>query len=69
LIENFSSVENLDHEKLKDLVNVADNHFISDFFHLNQKSSGFKIAAELSFQDGEFVFHDLSSWIILSLNC
>jgi len=44
-------------------VNVTDNHFVSDFFHLNQESSIFEIAAELSFQDREFVFHDLSSWI------
>jgi len=44
-------------------VNVTDNHFVSDFFSLNQKSSSFEIAAELSFQDREFVFDDLPSWI------
>jgi len=44
-------------------VNVTDNHFVSDFFRLNQESSGFEIAAELSFQDREFVFDDLPSWI------
>ena len=42
---------------------VTDNHFVSDLFGLNQESSGFKIAAELSFQDGEFIFNDLPSWI------
>jgi hypothetical protein len=44
-------------------VNVTDNHFVSDFFHLDQESSSFEIATELSFQDGEFIFDDLSSWI------
>jgi len=44
-------------------VNVTDNHFVSNFFRLNQESSRFKIPVELSFQDGEFIFHDLSSWI------
>jgi hypothetical protein len=44
-------------------VNVTDNHFVSDFFPLNQESSSFEIAAELSFQDREFIFHELSSWI------
>jgi len=42
-------------------VNVTDNHFVSDFFRLNQESSGFKVAAELSFQDGKFIFNDLPS--------
>jgi len=42
---------------------VTDNHFVSDFFHLNPKSSSFEIAAELSFQDRELIFHDLPSWI------
>jgi hypothetical protein len=44
-------------------VNVTDNHFVSDFFCLNQEFSSFEIAAELSFQDREFVFDDLPSWI------
>ena len=44
-------------------MNVTDNHFVSDFFRLNQKSSSFEIAAELSFQDREYVFNDLPSWI------
>ena len=44
-------------------MNVTDNHFGSDFFCLNQKSSSFELAAELSFQDREFIFHELSSWI------
>jgi hypothetical protein len=44
-------------------VNVTDNHFVSDFFRLNQESSSFEIAAELSFQDREFIFNDLPSWI------
>jgi hypothetical protein len=50
-------------------VQVTDNHFVSDFFNLHKESSGFEIPAELSFQDGEFGFHDLSfsvSWIISS---
>ena len=42
---------------------VTDNHFVSDFFGLNQESSGFEIAAELSFHDREFIFDDLPSWI------
>jgi hypothetical protein len=42
-------------------VNVADNHFPRDFFHLDEEDSGFEIPIELSFQDGEFIFHDLSS--------
>jgi hypothetical protein len=44
-------------------VNVTDNHFVSNFFCLNQESSGFEIPTELSFQDREFIFDDLSSWI------
>jgi hypothetical protein len=44
-------------------VNVTDNHFVSDFFRLNQESSSFEIAAALSFQDREFILDDLSSWI------
>ena len=32
-------------------------------FHLNQESSCFDIPVELSFQDGEFIFHKLSSRI------
>ena len=44
-------------------MNVTDNHFVSDFFCLNQESSSFEIAAELSFQDREFVFDDLPSGI------
>ena len=59
IISIFCSVENLNDEKLEERVNVTDNHFVSDFFRLNQESSGFEIAAELSFQDGEFIFDDL----------
>ena len=44
-------------------MNVTDNHFVGDFFRLNQEFSSFKIATELSFQDREFVFDDLPSWI------
>ena len=44
-------------------MNVTDNHFVSDFFHLNEVFSCFEIAVELSFQDGEFIFHKLSSRI------
>ena len=44
-------------------MNVTDNHFVSDFFHLNQESSRFEIPVELSFQNREFIFHELSSWI------
>lgn len=40
---------------------VTDNLFVGDFVRLNQKSSSFEIPAELSFQDREFVFHELSS--------
>ena len=57
------SVENLHDEKQKESVNVTDNHFVSDFFCLNPESSRFKIPTELSFQDREFIFHELSSWI------
>ena len=42
------------HEKLSKLASVYRN---------TQKSSSFEIAAELSFQDREFVFYELSSWI------
>ena len=44
-------------------MNVTDNHFVSDFFCLNQESSSFEIAAELSFQNREFIFDNLSSWV------
>jgi len=44
-------------------VKVTDNHFVSDFFNLNEVSSCFEISAELSFQDREFIFHKLSSRI------
>ena len=44
-------------------MNVTDDHFVSDFFRLNQESSRFEITAELSFQDREFIFHELSSRI------
>jgi len=52
-------------------VNVTDDHFVSDFFHLHQESSSFEIPAKLSFQDGEFVFHELSSWVdsVIELAC
>lgn len=42
---------------------VADNHFVSDFLHLIEELSSVEIAAELSFQDREFVFHELTLWI------
>ena len=44
-------------------MNVTDNHFVSDFFDLNAESSGFEIAVELSLQNRELIFHELSSWI------
>jgi hypothetical protein len=44
-------------------LNVTDDHFVSDFFHLNQESFRFEITAKLSFQDGEFIFHELLSWV------
>ena len=44
-------------------MNVTDNHFPGDFFHLDEKFSCFEITIELSFQDGEFVFNELSSWV------
>jgi len=44
-------------------VKVTDNHFVGDFFHLKEVSSCFEIAVELSFQDGKFIFHKLSSRI------
>ena len=44
-------------------MNVTDNHFVSDFFHLNHESSRFEIPIELSFQNREFIFHEFSSWI------
>ena len=40
-------------------MNVTDNHFDSDFFHLNPESSCFEIPTELSFQDGKFGFDEL----------
>jgi len=42
---------------------VTDNHFPGDFFPLNQKYSRFEIAPELSFQDGEPGFDQLSSMV------
>jgi hypothetical protein len=52
-------------------LNVTDDHFVSDFFRLNQESSCFEIPAKFSFQDGESVFHELSSWVdaIIELAC
>ena len=44
-------------------MNGTDDHFVSDLLHLNDESSIFKIAAELPFQDREFVFHELTLWI------
>jgi hypothetical protein len=41
-------------------VKVTDNHFVSDFFHLKDELSCFEIAAELSFQDRERGFNELS---------
>ena len=42
-------------------MNVTNNHFGGDFLHLNKKSSRFKIATELPFQDRESVFNELTS--------
>ena len=42
---------------------VIDNQFVIDFFHPYRESSCIEIAADLSFQDSEFIFHKLSSWI------
>ena len=42
---------------------VTDNHFVSDFFHLNEIFSCFEIPFDLSFHDGEFIFHKLLSRI------
>jgi hypothetical protein len=44
-------------------VNVADNHFVSNFFGLTEETPRFKIAAELLFQDRESGFHELTSGI------
>lgn len=41
-------------------MNVTDNHLPSDFFHLDEEFSSFKIPIELTFEDREFVFHELS---------
>lgn len=40
---------------------VTDNHFVGDFFSLDEEFSCFKIPGEPSFQDREFVFNELSS--------
>ena len=42
---------------------VTDNHFVGDFIHLDEEDSCFEITVELSFEDGEFVFDELLSWI------
>ena len=42
---------------------VTDNHFVSDFLHLHEELSCFKIPVKLSLQDGKFIFHELSSGI------
>lgn len=42
---------------------VADYHFCSDFFHLDEEFSCLEIPVELTFEDGEFVFNELSSRI------
>ena len=44
-------------------MNVTDNHFVGDFFHLDEEDSRFEIPIELPFEDGEFVFNELSSWV------
>jgi len=46
-------------------MNVTDNHFISDFLFLVKKYSCFQFSTELSFQDGEYVFNELTSAIFL----
>jgi hypothetical protein len=46
-------------------VNVTDNHFISDFLFLDKKYSCFQVSTELSFQDREYVFNELTSAIFL----
>ena len=42
-------------------MNVTDDHFASYFFHLNPEFSCLKITTELSFQDRESVFNELTS--------
>jgi len=44
-------------------VKVTNDHFSCDFLHLDEEPSCLEIAVELSFQDRESVFDDLSSWI------
>ena len=39
---------------------VARNHFVSDFFHPNQENSGFEIVPKLLFQDKEYCFDELT---------
>jgi hypothetical protein len=46
-------------------VNVTDNHFSSDFLFLDKKYSCFQVSTELSFQNGEYVFNELTSAIFL----
>lgn len=41
-------------------VKVTDNHFQGNFFSLDNEDPRFKIPAELSFQDGEFGFNNLT---------
>ena len=48
-------------------MDVVNDDLAGDFFHLNQEFPGFQITPELSFQDRERGFHELSSsvfWII-----
>lgn len=40
---------------------VTDNNFTCGFLHLDEEESCFEIAAELSFDEGEFVFREMSS--------
>jgi hypothetical protein len=56
-------IENFNPDNLEEFVNIKTIIFISDFFRLNQKFSGFEIPTKHSFQDREFVFDDLLSWI------
>jgi hypothetical protein len=46
-------------------VNVTDNHFTGDFLFLDKKYSCFQVSTELSFQDGEYGFNELTSAIFL----
>ena len=48
-------------------MDITDNHFSSDFFHLDEEDPSFKVAAKLPFQDRKFIFDDLTPWIYASI--